>query len=88
MGRKKMSLHSQCTYHTYDYQTNIIQMKLRAIDDFNKLIELNPEGGDAFVERGLIKMRMGDKDGGCRDFSKAGELGEAYAYEMIKKYCN
>jgi hypothetical protein len=31
---------------------------------------------------------IGDKNGGCLDLSKAGELGIEKAYEIIKKFCN
>ena len=63
-----------------------------AINDFTKAIKLNPEDGQAYYWRGMVKMCAGnpnfDKDGGCLDFSKAGELGYSDAYEMIRKYCN
>jgi len=31
---------------------------------------------------------LGQKDSGCLDLSKAGELGKFEGYEAIKKYCN
>jgi hypothetical protein len=31
---------------------------------------------------------MGQKEDGCLDLTKAGELGLAQAYELIKKICN
>jgi len=37
---------------------------------------------------GLSKILLGQKDSGCLDLSKAGELGYAEAHETIKKYCN
>jgi len=33
-------------------------------------------------------MLLGQKDSGCLDLSKAGELGKSIAYEAIKKHCN
>jgi len=59
-----------------------------AIQDFNKTIELNPNYALAYGGRGLAKIRLGQKDDGCLDLSKAGELGYAEAYEAIKEYCN
>jgi hypothetical protein len=38
--------------------------------------------------RGLSKIILGQKDSGCLDLSKAGELGYDRAYEAIEKYCN
>ena len=59
-----------------------------AIEDFNKVIELNPKDAFAYNNRGLAKIDLGQKDSGCLDLSKAGELGFAEAYESIKEFCN
>lgn len=58
-----------------------------AINDYNKVIELDPNDRWAYHKRGLGKIMLGQKDSGCLDLSKAGELGLAEAYEDIKKYC-
>jgi hypothetical protein len=42
----------------------------------------------AYYHRGLAKILSGQKDNGCLDLSKAGDLGLAEAYESIKEYCN
>jgi len=54
----------------------------------NKAIELDPKDTDAYSNRGVAKLILGQKDSGCLDFSKAGELGYAKAYEAIKEFCN
>lgn len=63
-----------------------------AIQDFNKAIVLAPEYPWFYYWRGLSKVKIGDKNGGCLDFSKAGELGRKegskQAYKAIKTYCN
>lgn len=59
-----------------------------AIADCSKEIVLNPKDNYAYYFRGIAKINVGQKDSACLDWSKAGELGEADAYEMIKKYCN
>ena len=41
----------------------------------------------AYNNRGIAKYILGDKDGGCLDWSKAGELGYEDAYDTIKEYC-
>ena len=41
----------------------------------------------AYIGRGTAKIELKDNEGGCLDFSKAGELGLAEAYEAIKLYC-
>ena len=42
---------------------------------------------DAYYYRGLAKIILHQKDNGCLDLSKAGELGFYQAYDEIKKYC-
>jgi len=32
-------------------------------------------------------LELGDKNGACLDWSKAGELGYIEAYDAIKEYC-
>ena len=59
-----------------------------AIKDYNKSIGLNPSDAKIYILRGLAKILSGHKDDGCLDLSKAGELGDAEAYESIKENCN
>jgi hypothetical protein len=51
-------------------------------------IEINPKSAEAYENRGLSKIAIGQKDNGCKDLSKAGELGYEKAYERIKEFCN
>lgn len=60
---------------------------VRSIENYNKAIELYPYMGDAFFNRGLVLIYLNDKEKGCMDLSRAGELGVADAYGIIKKYC-
>ena len=50
-------------------------------------IELNPKKADAYFGRGISCLSIGQKDSGCLDFSKAGELGFPKAYDTIKDLC-
>jgi len=59
-----------------------------AISDYNKAIEINPDYAEAYSNRGIAKINLGQKDSGCLDLSKAGELGDSQAYEAIKDLCN
>ena len=40
-----------------------------------------------YYNRGIAKYGLGDKEGACRDWSKAGELGNPLAYDTIKQLC-
>ena len=58
------------------------------LHDFTKAIEIDPKFAEAYCNRGIIKIILGQKNSGCLDLNKAGELGFAKAYEAIKKFCN
>src|SRR5690349_17693796 len=59
-----------------------------AINDRTKIIQLHPKNIDAYFMRGILRIDFGDMKNGCLDLSKAGELGDLKAYEMIKEKCN
>jgi tetratricopeptide (TPR) repeat protein len=59
-----------------------------AINDCTKIIQLNPKNIDAYYMRGILRIDFGDQKNGCLDLSKAGELGDLKAYEVIKEKCN
>jgi tetratricopeptide (TPR) repeat protein len=59
-----------------------------AINDCSKIIQLHPKNFDAYYMRGILRIEFGDMKNGCRDLSKAGELGDLKAYETIKEKCN
>jgi len=58
-----------------------------AIADYDVVIRLNPKYGTAYRLKGLSEIGKGDKDNGCLDLSRAGELGSNEAYDDIKQHC-
>ena len=58
-----------------------------AINQYTKSLELYPNLKEAYFNRGLVLIFLKDKEKGCIDLSKAGELGVEDAYSVIKKYC-
>ena len=60
---------------------------INSIENYTKAIELYPYMGDAYFNRGLVLIYLKDKEKGCIDLSRAGELGVQDAYGVIKKYC-
>lgn len=53
----------------------------------NQGLEKNPENPAAYMQRGEVKYLMGDKKGACLDWSKAGNLGDLEAYDVIFEKC-
>ena len=60
---------------------------VKSIENYTKAIELYAYMGDAYFNRGLVLIYLKDKEKGCIDLSRAGELGVQDAYGVIKKYC-
>ena len=60
---------------------------VKSIENYDKAIRLYPQMGDAYFNRGLVLIYLKDKEKGCIDLSKAGELGVGDAYGVISKYC-
>ena len=85
LGEDDYADRASCKSYLEDYRG--------AIQDYSKAIELkphayNPDKSMWYNNRGLAKFRIGDKDGACLDWSKAGEFGGSYAFDNIKRYCN
>lgn len=60
---------------------------IASIENYTRAIEAYPYMGDAYFNRGLVLIYLKDKEKGCIDLSRAGELGVQDAYGVIKKYC-
>ena len=56
-----------------------------ALMAYNKAIEIKPDFGEAYYNRGYVYFRLGDHDRGVENLSKAGELGVAPSYNIIKR---
>ena len=59
-----------------------------AMVDINKALEINPEYGWAYEERGIIKKYLNDLEGACADWEISKKLGWEYVIELIEKNCN
>ena len=53
--------------------------------DYNEAIRLRPDFSDAYFNRGLVYVFLGETQKGIADLSKAGELGIVSAYNVIKR---
>jgi tetratricopeptide (TPR) repeat protein len=86
---RAISLHP--TYAGAYFQRAIAKSNIgdqrNAIQDCTNAIDLNGKYAEAYFIRGIIKLALADTTG-CLDLSKAGELGYAGAYNVIRDYCN
>lgn len=55
-----------------------------AIRDYSQAILLNDAMSEAYLNRGLLHLKLGEKDAARTDLSRAGELGASQAYTIIK----
>lgn len=56
-----------------------------AIAAYTQAIELKPDMGEAYYNRGYIYLKLGNRQAGIADLSKAGEAGIVPAYNLIKR---
>lgn len=56
-----------------------------ALSAFNKAVEINPAFGEAFYNRGYVYFKLGNRELGSADLSKAGELGVVPSYNLLKR---
>ncbi|MDE6511432.1 MAG: tetratricopeptide repeat protein, partial [Muribaculaceae bacterium] len=57
----------------------------QAAECFSKAIELDPEFGPAYYNRGLCALSAGKKNEAFADLSRAGELGVLPSYNILKR---
>ena len=76
--------------HLYFNRGNLYSLggdPVRAIGEYTRALDLYPYLADAYFNRGLVQIYLKDREKGCIDMSRAGELGIPDAYGIIKKYC-
>ncbi len=60
----------------------------RAIDDFSEVIKLMPNFSEAYYNRGLVLLYLNERELGCKDLSRSGELGLSVSYTLLKRFCS
>ena len=60
---------------------------VQALESYDRALKLYPWMGPAYFNRGLVLIYLKDKEKGCIDLSRAGELGVDGAYGVISRYC-
>lgn len=56
-----------------------------ALAAYTQAIEAKPDFGEAYYNRGYVYLKLGNKEAGTRDLSKAGELGVMPSYNLLKR---
>ena len=56
-----------------------------AAQSYTKAVEIKGDFGEAYYNRGYIALKNGHQNEGIADLSKAGEMGIARAYNLIKR---
>lgn len=56
-----------------------------AIKAFSRAIELKPDFGEAYYNRGFVYLSIGDSSKAFPDLSRAGELGIVPSYFLLKR---
>lgn len=56
-----------------------------ALNAYSEALRINPDFGPALFNRGVTYLRLGQKNQAFADLSKAGELGELGAYNLLKR---
>ncbi|NPA36283.1 MAG: tetratricopeptide repeat protein [Chlorobi bacterium] len=59
-----------------------------AISDFTKAIEYNKNDVHAYFNRAVAYFNIGMKKNACKDWQKAGDLGNYAAFKYISRYCS
>jgi tetratricopeptide (TPR) repeat protein len=66
-------------YHIGEYK--------KSVNDMDKALKIQ-KTANSYYYRGLSYLKLDKKSKACSDFSKAGELGNSDAYNIITKNCN
>jgi tetratricopeptide (TPR) repeat protein len=72
-------------YNLANLQASLKDYK-SAVVNYNKAIALDKKFAEAYFNRGLTNIYLGNNKQGISDLSKAGELGIASAYNIIKRF--
>lgn len=74
------------------YNMGVVYIAVRdytsALEAFSKAISMKPDFGEAYFNRGYVNYMLGQRAHGSADLSKAGQLGIAPSYNLLKRMAN
>ena len=84
---KLISLQPRMAIAYYNKGNTLLEMQdyVGALDAYNKALELEPTMGEAYYNRGYVYLKLGNKNAGMSNLSKAGEYGVIPSYNLIKR---
>lgn len=87
--QKAIRLEPGFVFARYNKANTLLNMKQyqQAVDLYTEVIEQAPGFAHAYYNRGLTYIFLKQNENGCIDMSKAGELGNEKAYEVIRRFC-
>ncbi|MDE5417791.1 hypothetical protein L3049_07200 [Labilibaculum sp. DW002] len=59
-----------------------------AVLDYTYALNLKPDYGAAYANRGICLYKMGEKDAACKDWKEAVKFGIGQSEEYLKRNCN
>ncbi len=74
-------------YRNITYELNQISDFAKSIEFATKGIENIPNYDELYLNRGIAKFQLNDKDGACADWQSASRRGNKGASDLVKKYC-
>lgn len=74
-------------YRNITYELNQVKDFPKAIEFANKGIEKIPNFDELYLNRGIAKYQLNDKNGACIDWKSADRRGNKGASDLVKKYC-
>lgn len=58
-----------------------------AIKDYSMALDLDPNNGEVYLNKGLARFYLGDTEGACSDWRMAKRLGNIQAQEYLLEHC-
>lgn len=84
----KLSPEMSVAYYNMGVVFIAMQDFTSALSAFNKAIECNKDFGEAYYNRGYVYFTLGNRAAGSADLSRAGQLGVAPSYNLLKRMSN
>jgi len=87
--RKVIALDKDMTYAYFNlgHLLSSTEKYEEAVAQFSLAINSSEDFIEAYYNRGLVRILLGETTTGCADMSRAGELGMTESYNIIKRYC-